>query len=77
MRVNYNKCELFTTKYDKCSICGKKMQKVIRVMQTVNPFNLNKDGYIKTREEIYKELHIELKEKLKQPLTHKKCMDEN
>jgi len=37
-----------------CSDCGKKKQRVIKEKQTVNPFNKNEKGIIKTEEEVIK-----------------------
>ena len=49
-----------------CGKCGKKTQ---------NPFNKNKDGVIKDRDEIFYELRLERDEWLKKPLYHAKCED--
>jgi hypothetical protein len=35
---------------------GRRRQKTEKFYQTVNPFNKNKDGSLKTREQIYKEV---------------------
>lgn len=35
-----------------CSRCGKKRSRRLRFQQTVNPFNTNPDGSIKTYEEV-------------------------
>jgi hypothetical protein len=40
---------------------GKRRQETKAFMQTINPFNKNDDGTVKTGEEILKELHVERK----------------
>lgn len=46
---------------------GKNRQETRTFMQTVNPFNKNADGSVKTREEIYAELNAQRKAWLAAP----------
>jgi hypothetical protein len=57
MRITFDKIELKAKRVWKES--GKKRQETRTFMQTVNPFNKNPDGSVKTRVEILKELHAE------------------
>lgn len=45
---------------------GKKRQETRKFWQTVNPFNCNEDGSVKTREQIYAELNAERDEWLRE-----------
>lgn len=39
-----------------CPVCGKKVRRQRTFTQTLNPFNRNADGVVKTPKEIYAEL---------------------
>jgi hypothetical protein len=56
----------------KCNSCDKHITRTISVSQTINPFNKNKDGSIKTMHEIEIELFNELKAKIEDIKT--KCI---
>jgi hypothetical protein len=43
----------------KCLGCGKRLRRAKRFYQTINPFNTNADGAIKSRAEIMSELQAE------------------
>jgi len=43
-----------------CNVCGRIKQTIVSVSQTINPFNKNSDGELKTRDEISEELGREL-----------------
>jgi hypothetical protein len=43
----------------KCRTCGKRFTRSRTFTQTINPFNRNADGQVKTRSEIYTELRAE------------------
>lgn len=47
---------------------GKRRQETRKFSQTINPFNRNADGTIKTREEIMKELIAKRDAWLKEPI---------
>lgn len=57
----------------RCSVCGKSMRRQRTVQQTINPWNKNSDGEIKTREEIWTELGQELDTWENEPEEHDKC----
>jgi len=44
--------------------CGNKRRKSISVENTINPFNTNKEGFPKTREEVTQDVSTKLKEKV-------------
>lgn len=48
-----------------CTKCGKKRQRTITASQTLNPFNKNKDGEVKSAHEIVRENKTRLIEKIK------------
>ena len=58
--------------YGKCPVCGVRTRKQIRFEQTINPWNLNPDGTMKTRADIYRELGAEVKA-YKPDFRHEKC----
>ncbi|BAL87185.1 hypothetical protein AMIS_19650 [Actinoplanes missouriensis 431] len=45
----------------KCA-CGKRFQRTIAETQTVNPFNKNQDGTVKTRTEVWQSVGEKLRE---------------
>ncbi len=47
---------------------GKKRQKTKKFSQTINPYNKNKDGNVKTREEILVELKAEREKWMTKPI---------
>lgn len=55
--------------------CGKKLTRSTTFSQTLNPFNKNSEGAIKTRREIWSELKREADEWVAAPMgaTCKKC----
>lgn len=56
-----------------CPVCGKKGKRQRRFYQTLNPFNRNKKGEVKTRSEIYEELKEEISKWSKGQFVHAKC----
>ena len=70
---NFQKISVKDTKKIKCKKCGKSTQETREFWQTVNPFNKNKDGSVKTIAEIYSEIGAELNEWMKKPLECNKC----
>ncbi len=51
-----------------CKVCGKKSKRVLSVTNTVNPFNLNKDGQIKSQQEVTDNVVAQLKAKVEETL---------
>ena len=60
-RITFNEVSINVEKSIKCSICGKRLKRQKKLFQTLNPFNTNSDGTIKSREDIYKELSTRAK----------------
>lgn len=66
----YEEVKLSVSKTGKC-YCGKKLSRKTTLMQTLNPFNKNKEtGELKTRSEIIAELKIDAEEWKKKPCRH-------
>lgn len=62
--INFQERKLKKTIKFICSICGKKKQRVISESQTINPFNKNIDGTIKSPFEVGKSVSEELAKRL-------------
>lgn len=75
MKVYFQEVKYHEKKSGKCSVCGKTCTISKKFYQTLNPFNKNADGTIKTHGDIYKELMIQIKEWEKIPPIHGKCED--
>ena len=73
MRVNFQEVSLVATKSGVCNVCGKQCKRSQKFWETINPFNLNAQGFVKTREEIRDELSEKVAEWQKSPAMHKKC----
>lgn len=61
------------TKSVACTVCGKKVRRQRTFGQTLNPFNRNADGDVKTSTEIGRELATEAQAWQAEPETHPKC----
>ena len=62
-----------------CEKCGKKRSRTVSDSQTINPYNKNKDGLLKTRLEIQEELFksvLKQKEELKKHFMCTTCLPE-
>lgn len=73
MIVNFNEISLHSQKSGTCPMCRTPARRSKKFYQTLNPFNKNKNGFIKTREEILKELKEEINQWHKEPVYHAKC----
>lgn len=62
-----------TRKSGKCVKCGKRCTRSRTEEGTINPFNRNPDGSIRSREEIGRDLDAKLSEWLKEPIMHASC----
>jgi hypothetical protein len=71
--LKFDEVELKELRAGKCSACGKRTRRRIKVWQTMNPFNVNEAGVPKTREEIVGELREELAEEIRRPLLCSGC----
>jgi hypothetical protein len=56
-----------------CSVCGKTAKRSEKFWQTVNPFNKNLDGSIKSSDDIRKELDAQIAGWRALPIVHAKC----
>jgi hypothetical protein len=73
-QTTYQKVGFFSEKSGKCIKCGKRRQRRKEFYQTINPFNKNREGLPKTREEIYRELLVEKEDWQKEPIICNKCL---
>ncbi|KAB1146762.1 hypothetical protein F7R91_14375 [Streptomyces luteolifulvus] len=56
-----------------CPACGKKLRRQRTFSQTLNPFNKNKDGQVKTELEIVRELVVVASKWEAEPEPHPAC----
>lgn len=75
VRHTFKEVYLSATKSGKCSFCNKRTTRSTRFSQTFNPFNLNANGQVKSREEIYLELKAARETWKNLPVLHQKCED--
>lgn len=64
---------LTATKAVACTVCGEKVRRQRTFSQTLNPFNKNTDGSVKTVPDIYRELSAKAEAWKAEPETHPKC----
>ena len=57
--LTFNEVKLQAKKSGKCVICGKRRNRAKTFWQTLNPFNKNADGTVKTRFDINTELQTQ------------------
>ena len=72
----YERVQVGAYKAGPCAICGKRAERRETFGQTLNPFNRNADGSVKTRHEIWNEICAEAR-KWEQagPVLHARCED--
>ena len=58
-----------------CGKCGKQCSRTKKFWQTLNPFNTNADGSVKTRDDITSELGQQAAQYRTQTIYHAKCED--
>lgn len=75
MKVNFQVVELKFSKSGICPACGKSASRTKRFFQTLNPFNTNADGSIKTVEQIKSELVAKGTDWKIHPVLHARCED--
>lgn len=73
MRIEFQEYGVTGTKSGKCPACGKKASRTQKFSQTQNPFNKNKDGLIKTVDEIREENKTKLFAWKEEPVYHAGC----
>ncbi len=59
-----------------CPACGKKLRRQRTFGQTLNPFNKNADGQVKTELEIVRELNATAAEWETEPESHPACQQQ-
>ena len=62
MRINFQEISYGGPRKTFCRLCKRKLTRVVRESMTVNPFNKNPDGSVRTREEVAKAVLAKLKE---------------
>jgi hypothetical protein len=73
-RIVFEKVSVKANKTVKCSGgCGRSRRLTKKFTQTINPFNKTKAGVVKTREDIYPELHAAAAKWKEQPETCLHC----
>jgi hypothetical protein len=75
-KINFSEYGISGKKRGICPKCGKMAVRSKRFYQTLNPFNKNKSGEIKTIEEILKECNERLSAWRREPVYHAKCVDQ-
>ena len=58
-----------------CTVCGKRKARTFRITHTINPFNKNPDGTVRTAEEVSECVRTELAEWLARPFVCASCPD--
>ena len=53
-RINFSEISYGGPRKTFCRVCGRKLTRVVRESMTVNPWNKNPDGSVRTREEVAK-----------------------
>jgi hypothetical protein len=71
----FPRVELSGVKRLPCTGCGQQVTRKTTVHQTLNPFNKNADGSLKTRDRILFELRKQLDLWHALPTRHVKCID--
>lgn len=74
-RTTYSKVSIIEKKAGKCTACGKRAQRSQEFYQTLNPFNKNPDGSVKTAGDIRAALATAIAEWHAAPIYHAKCED--
>jgi hypothetical protein len=72
MRITFQSVVTSRRKAGPCPVCGKRSVRTRRFEHTVNPFNKNRDGSVKTADEVRADVHAEA-DKWKPDFTHQKC----
>lgn len=71
--TRFDEISTFAEKSGKCDVCGKACKRREKFYQTLNPFNKNADGSVKTYQEIRKEIELKATEWKLKPVRHAKC----
>jgi len=73
--VNITFDEVWTTKSKSgvCPVCGGRTTRTKKFVHTVNPYNKNPDGSIKSLQEVFADVHAEASD-WDPDFTHAKCL---
>ncbi|ANR76977.1 hypothetical protein BBB57_01105 [Kosakonia sacchari] len=71
--TRFDEVSTFAEKSGECDVCGKACKRREKFYQTLNPFNKNPDGSVKTHQEIRKEIELNAIEWKLKPVRHAKC----
>lgn len=72
-RIHFQEVIKVKVRSGKCEVCGKRVQQKKKFSQTLNPFNKNSVGAVKSKAEILQELSVLSDAWLVSPLVHDKC----
>ncbi|HIA5714228.1 TPA: hypothetical protein ACWQQG_000990 [Yersinia enterocolitica] len=72
-RINFQEVSITRVRVGKCDARGKRFMEKKKFYQTLNPFNKNSDGTVKSRDEILLEVKLESDKWLESSLRHEKC----
>ncbi len=74
-RHSFREVAITRTKTGKCPHCGKSARRTEKFWQTINPYNRNAEGFVKTPGEITLELERHAMEWEAQIVEHAKCAE--
>lgn len=74
-RMTFQEVKLTVKATAPCGKCGKKCTRTKVFSQTLNPFNTNTDGTVKTRDQIMAELQPKAAQYRNETIYHVKCED--
>lgn len=63
----------FVSRQEKCAKCGKYTKRKQEFYQIIGPNNRNRNGSIKNRDDILRDLRVEVDLWKKAPIYHEKC----
>ena len=69
----YEQVSLRPEKSGPCAVCGKPAKRSTTISNTINPFNRNEDGTVRTRAEVAENVLRLAKEWQAEPVMHAKC----
>ena len=70
----YDKIKHVERRYGNCPVCGKRVQRSTTFMETVNPYNRNEDGTVKSAQEVRESVRAK-GQAWKPDFTHDKCRE--
>lgn len=73
IRMTFEVVKVHATRRGQCSVCGRHCTRSYTAEGTINPFNKNEDGSVKTREEVREALKPKVEAWKQTPLRHVRC----